>query len=75
MKEPKTLLEEISEKIGMNLSEHIEEFSAAFMAKNPGIDPRKVVMVQHTDYATGKMYTWFEKKKGRSRKDILTNAK
>nr|QGH72409.1 MAG: hypothetical protein [Podoviridae sp. ctka020] len=61
-------------EIGMNLLRHVEEFACAFYQKTK-VDPRKVVMIQHTDLATGKIYTWFEKKRGRSRKEILNNVK
>lgn len=69
------LIRRMSETIGKDLSQHIEEFSAAFIKKNPDLDPNRIVMIHHVDYSTGKTYIWFEKKRGRSRKEILSNAK
>ena len=70
----KDIITELSAKLGLDLGQHIEEFACAFYEK-VDCDPRKVVMIHHIDYATGKTYYYFEKKRGRSRKQILDNLK
>lgn len=60
--------------IGAETAKQIDELAAAFFMKTK-VDPRKCILIQHTDYATGKVYSYFEKKRGRSRKQILDNVK
>jgi hypothetical protein len=68
------LLHDRAAGLCMDLSQHIEEFAAAFYRKT-NCDPRKVVMIHQFDSVTGKNIYWFEKKRGRSRKEVLSNLK
>jgi hypothetical protein len=67
-------VEVLSEQIGMDLAEHIEKFACAFY-KEVDCDPRKTVMIHETHFKDGQMRSvyWFERKRGRSRKEILKN--
>lgn len=67
------MVKKIADMKAEELYQHIEEFACAFIKKH-GCDPRKVVMIQHNDYANGKTIIWFEKKRGRSAKEILNNV-
>jgi hypothetical protein len=67
-------LQQLAEQIGEEQAQQLEELASAFLLKTK-CDPRKCVLIQHVDYQTGKTYSWFEKKRGRSRKEILENIK
>lgn len=68
-------IEEISKQMGIDYRKHIEEYSSAFAKKWPDVDPRKFAMILHTDYVTGKTYVWMERKRGRSRKEVIKSLK
>lgn len=67
-------IQKLAWQIADSDAQHLEEFASAYY-KKVKIDPRKCVMIAHHDFAAGKVYYWFEKKRGRTRKDILNNAK
>jgi len=70
--EVNSIMESLAEKMSIDFSQHIEEFCCAFIKKTAH-DPRRVVMIMHQDYKTGITIVWFEKKRGRSRKEVLQN--
>lgn len=68
------IMKNIAEMTVEDLAKHIEEFASAFIKKT-NADPRKIVMI-HTTRITGQSIEniyWFEKKRGRSRKEIINN--
>ena len=65
-------IHKLAEEIGAERARQIDELGAAFLLKTKA-SPRKIVLIQHTDYQTGKTFSWYEKKRWRSRKEIITN--
>jgi hypothetical protein len=67
-------IKEITRLSAEELSRRIDELGGAF-AKRCDIDPRKCVMIVRFDYVEGRYIYFYEKKRGRTRKEILKNIK
>lgn len=65
-------MEEFIKLTTEELDQRIDELGAAF-TKRCNIDPRKCVLICQFDSMKGRYVYFYEKKRGRTRKDILKN--